>query len=142
MTAEALLSRLDRVKRTGNNRWIARCPAHADKGPSLAVREADDGTVLIHCFAGCSAHEIVSAAGLVLGDLFPPCSQGTHCSKSERRPFAALDVLRCIGREALIVAVAASRLARGHQIPPEDRNRLLRAAERISAAVDLAEGAV
>ena len=141
MTAEALLSRLDRVKRTGADRWIARCPAHDDRGPSLAVRELDDGRVLIHCFAGCSAHEVVSGAGLTLAELFPPKPIGAHSTKSERRPFPALDVLRCIAQEALILAVAAMRLGRGHPIPDDDRKRLLVAAERICAAVQLAEGA-
>jgi hypothetical protein len=38
-----LLDRLQGVKRTGPSRWIARCPAHEDRRPSLAVRELDDG---------------------------------------------------------------------------------------------------
>ena len=71
MSADTLLSRLNRTRRTGADRWIARCLAHDDSGPSLAIRELDDGRVLIHCFAGCTAHETVSAAGLSLSDLFP-----------------------------------------------------------------------
>lgn len=141
MTADALLSRVDHVKQTGTNRWIARCPGHDDRGPSLAVRELDDGRVLIHCFAGCSAHEIVAAAGISFADLFPPSDSAVQSQPRERRPFAAMDVLRCIAREALIVAVAASNLARGHHLLAEDLKRLLRASERITAAVDLAEGA-
>lgn len=142
MTAEALLTRLEVVRKRGADRWTARCPAHDDRGPSLAVRELGDGRVLVHCFAGCSAHEIVSAAGITLADLFPPRPLVGHATHPERRPFPALDVLRCIVREALIVAMEASRLARGHLLPAEDRKRLLVASERISAAVALAEGAL
>jgi DNA primase len=47
MSAEALLAHLDKVRRTGAGRWIARCPAHDDKSPSLAIRELDDGRTLI-----------------------------------------------------------------------------------------------
>jgi hypothetical protein len=140
MTADALLSRLDRVKRTRAQVWIARCPAHDDRGPSLSVRELDDGRVLVHCFAGCGADEIVSAAGLTFAELAPPRPSGAHSVKPERRPFPALDVLRCIAQEARIAAVAAMRLGQGHQISDDDRQRLLVAVERISAAVDLAEG--
>ncbi len=43
MTADVLLSRLDGACRTGPGRWIARCPAHDDRHPSLAVRELEDG---------------------------------------------------------------------------------------------------
>ena len=43
MSASALLSKLDRLSRTGADRWTARCPAHDDRGPSLAIRELSDG---------------------------------------------------------------------------------------------------
>jgi hypothetical protein len=35
---------------------MACCPAHDDRNPSLSVRRAPDGRVLVHCFAGCSLH--------------------------------------------------------------------------------------
>ena len=41
-------------------RGMARCPAHADRIPSLAIAERD-GRVLIHCHAGCDQKSIVSA---------------------------------------------------------------------------------
>ena len=47
MIAEQLVSRLDGVKQTGRDRWIARCPAHNDKSPSLAIREVDDRELLL-----------------------------------------------------------------------------------------------
>ena len=69
---ESFLQHLSKVKRTGADRWIACCPAHDDKTPSLAIRQTADGVVLIRCFAGCAAHEIVAAVGMNLSDLFPP----------------------------------------------------------------------
>ena len=32
---------------------MARCPAHDDRKPSLSIRDADDGKVLVRCHAGC-----------------------------------------------------------------------------------------
>lgn len=52
--------------------WIARCPAHQDGRPSLKIDLADDGRVLLNCYAGCNAKAIVDAIGLELADLFPP----------------------------------------------------------------------
>ena len=72
MSAEILLSKLDKVKRTGAGRWLACCPAHADKGPSLSLRETDDGRVLVYCFAGCSAVDIRDGKDLLLAVL-PGC---------------------------------------------------------------------
>ena len=134
MSAETLLSKLDKVKPTGPNRWHARCPAHDDKSPSLSLRETDDGRILVHCFAGCSVHEIVQAAGIELSDLFPPRNDGQH-ARPERRPFPATDALRAIGFEALVVCAAAAALATGEPLSAVDRERLLKAGERIQSAL-------
>ena len=40
--------------------WMARCPAHDDKEPSLSLRDVD-GTILVHCHAGCSQRAVVDA---------------------------------------------------------------------------------
>jgi hypothetical protein len=52
-------------------RWIARCPSHADRAPSLTVAEGRDGRALLHCFAGCSLQAILRSAGLTMHQLFP-----------------------------------------------------------------------
>lgn len=73
MTADALADLLH-ARRTGPGRWMARCPAHNDREPSLSIREGRDGRALINCFAGCALPSILSSAGLQLRDLFagPP----------------------------------------------------------------------
>lgn len=137
MTAETLIAKLDKVKPTGPHRWQACCPAHADKGPSLSIRETDDGRVLVHCFAGCSVHEVVQAAGLELADLFPPRLGADH-ARPERRPFPAADVLRAIAFESLVVSAAAAALLAGEPFGVADRERLMLAVSRINAALTAA----
>lgn len=69
---ERVLEALDgRAFRKGRDSWNCVCPAHDDRSPSLSVREAGDGRVLLHCFAGCHADAVVAALGLALSDLFP-----------------------------------------------------------------------
>lgn len=41
--------------------WVARCPAHDDRKPSLSIGEGRDGTVLIHCHAGCDQQRVLRA---------------------------------------------------------------------------------
>lgn len=135
MSAEILLSQLDGVKRTGTGRWLARCPAHADKHPSFAIRELDDGRVLAHCFAGCAIESVLDAVGLTLTHLHPPRALN-HLCKPERRPFPAADVLRALGFETLLVSIAAAHLSRGEPLTERDRARLLVAHARITAAVE------
>lgn len=112
MNADSLLSHLDGVRRTGPSRWLAKCPAHDDRKASLAIRELDDGRVLLHDFAGCEADDVLAAVGLTFDALFPERPFGEH--KPERRPFPAADVLRAISLEALIVVLAASDIANGN----------------------------
>ncbi len=132
MSADTLLAHLENVKRTGDGRWLARCPAHADRRPSLNVRETPDGVVLVKCWAGCSAHEITSAVGLDMAALFP--EKITHDGKPERRPFPAADVLRAVSFETMIVSLAAAQMAKGKALAGDDLERLKLAASRLQAA--------
>jgi len=98
MSADVFLARLDGVRCTGPDRWIAKCPSHADRRPSLAIRELSDGRILIHDFAGCAVQDVLAAVGLTFDALFP---ERLGEFKSERRPFPAADVLGAIGFETL-----------------------------------------
>jgi putative DNA primase/helicase len=40
---------------------LACCPAHEDRTPSLSVMDGKDGHVLVHCFAGCDARDVIAA---------------------------------------------------------------------------------
>ncbi len=137
MTALTLLDRLSGVKRTGPGRWLARCPAHDDSRASLSVRELDDRRVLFHCFAGCDAETILAAVGLGWQDILPPRAVDHHRPR-ERAPFPAVDVLRAIAHESLIVCVAAAMLQEGQTLPEPERQRMGVAYARILAGVQLA----
>ena len=65
-----VFAQLRHFKQTGPGKWIACCPAHKDKSPSLSIRETSDGKTLLHCFAGCAAAEICAALGIAVHDLF------------------------------------------------------------------------
>lgn len=134
MGADRLLSRLDGVRQTGPGRWIARCPAHDDGRASLSVRELEDGRTLVHCFAQCSAHEVLAAAGLGMEDLFPE-REIQHHVKGERRPFPASDILRCLAFEALVVASAGAAMVTGQPLSGVDRERLMLAVARLQDAI-------
>ena len=93
MTAEDLAARLHGKRTAGG--WIARCPAHDDKNPSLSIGAADDGRVLLKCFAGCDFAAIVGALGLTAADLAPPdddrpLSWGSPIGQDDDAPDVAL----------------------------------------------------
>jgi len=133
MSAAKLIDRLAGVRVTGPARWISRCPAHEDRSPSLAVREMPDGTVLLKCFAGCGAAEVVAAVGLELRDLFPALP-ADHSRKPSRAWLDARDVLACLATEGQIIAIAASDISDGQAIATVDADRIAKAAGRIRTA--------
>lgn len=132
MAVDTLISRLSGVRRTGRGKWLARCPAHDDRSPSLTVRELDDGLILIHCFSGCQALDVVEALGLGMTDLFPE-RLGEH--KPVSSPFSASDVLRALTLESRVIAIAAADIIDGKPLNPTDTARVLLAADRLSDAL-------
>jgi hypothetical protein len=91
-----VLGRLDAARRSGGQ-WIGRCPAHSDARPSLAIREGDDGRVLLHCHTGCTVEAIVAAMGLEMRDLYPARDQ-----LSPRRPLGPSLREQAVARRAAL----------------------------------------
>lgn len=131
----ALLARLDKVKENGAGRWLACCPAHADRSPSLAIRETPDATILMKCFAGCPTADVLAAIGLDMKDLFPRRDNDTyHASKRPGERWVPRDVLAAVAREALITLLAAEATHRGERLTRDDLQRLAQAAGRLRNA--------
>jgi hypothetical protein len=130
---EKLTVCLDGLQKTGTNRYIAKCPAHADKTPSLAVSEKN-GIVVFHCFAGCSPENVLSAVGLTFGDLYP--ERPTY-SRPKQARFSPYDVLKCLVRESGIVALASAQIINGKPLLQVDVDRVKLAHERLHDAARL-----
>jgi hypothetical protein len=134
--AAPLLARLELVRPAGPGRWYARCPAHADKSPSLSVRETAD-KVLLHCFSGCDPSDILAAVGLGWRDIYPDrweCARkrpNESAARQTRRILAETDPLDI---ERNVLLIAAADLEAGRPLSAEDRARVQVAVERIDAA--------
>lgn len=140
MSAEALLSRLDGVKRTGPGRWLAKCPAHEDRRASLSIRELEDGRVLLHDFGGCGTDTVISTVGLEMAVLFPERLPNDIRITLRAPRVPAGDILRAVAHEVHVAACAAADLEAGRPLSPEDLNRLSLCARRLSAASEVANG--
>lgn len=127
MTApiDLVLQRLDKVKANGPGKWKACCPAHDDKDPSLSIREAGDGKVLLHCWAGCDTADVLAAIGLTVRDLFPAGGERfVH-----RGPSKAAQQL-----EATVISIAVEQLRQGMPLSDVDRERYETAKRRLGVA--------
>ncbi len=94
--------------KTAGQEHVCRCPAHDDQNPSLNVRVADDGRLLVKCRAGCTNEQVVSAIGWTLGDLMPPNggrapASADDSAKPAKRHYESLEA----------IAAAATRMKKG-----------------------------
>jgi hypothetical protein len=78
---DTVLARLPGARTTGTG-WLARCPAHDDRRPSLSLAEGADGRILVLCRAGCSTEAVVGALGLTMADLFPEAERTARLGRA------------------------------------------------------------
>ena len=126
MSAETLITRLHGVKNTGPNRWLARCPAHDDRSPSLSITDRD-GRVLLHCFGGCETEDVLGAVGLRFSDIMPE-----RLDDARPAPIPALQILEAVAHEITVAAFLAQEL--GYVTAS---SRLVAAGSRLNAALTL-----
>ena len=137
MSIDALLDRLDGVKETGYGKYVARCPAHDDKSPSLAIKDCGDGRILLHCFSLCETEDVLAAVGLTFADVMPERIGSEHSYKPLKSRFDARQVLAGLSHEIMVVCLIADRLASAAN--DDDQSRLLLAATRLNSALDISQ---
>jgi putative DNA primase/helicase len=126
MNAEAIAKTLG--GRRAGGCWMAPCPAHADRTPSLSIREADNGKVLVRCHAGCDQEQLIAilrAHGLWMEDAPRPFSRPAprtvakhHPDKDDiNRSEAALSIWQ-LGTPATGTLVETYLVSRGLLLPP------------------------
>ncbi|MDA9097071.1 DNA primase [Methylophilaceae bacterium] len=133
----SLLSHFSKVsKTTKSNSYNCLCPAHEDRLASLSIKFADDGRILMHCFAGCDITSILGAVGLDLDDIVPERKDLLKPLGKIYNPFA---VLKSLQDEVLLVAVVAAELAQGKPLEEGDRKRLLESVRLIREGYEYAK---
>lgn len=137
MSADQILSHLSKVRKMGPDRWMACCPSHQDKSPSLSIRETSDGRVLLHCWTGCGAVEILESIGLTFDALFP--ERLTDHSPRERQPFSHREAMAGLVPEVMFVAAASSDMLKA-PLNKANHDRLVIAVSRLAAASSYVEG--
>jgi len=134
MNIDTLLSHFDGVKKTGYGKYIARCSAHDDRNPSLAISEGDGGRLLLKCWAGCETEDVLSAVGLKFADVMPERVGDDQRYKPLRQRFDARQLLATLDHEAMVTAVIAGDILEHKQIDEDTWDRLAVAVNRINTA--------
>ncbi len=96
---QAVFDRLDGVKVESEGQWIARCPGHNDRKPSLSIGVGDDGRVLLHCQSGCSIDEVLAAMNppMTKTELFADSNSSATRRNGERKIVETYDYVDTFG---------------------------------------------
>ena len=134
MNINDFLGYFEKSYRSGKDEYQCLCPAHNDKTASLSIKNLPDERILIHCFAGCAANDILEAVGLTFDDIVP---KRLGDFKPVSKPFNPYAVLKAISNETLLVALAGLEVANGKTLPHEDTDRLMIAVNRLREAYQI-----
>lgn len=108
----------------------------------MSVRETQDGTVLIKCFAGCGALDIIKKVGMRPGDLFPQEYRAPVTQRGPTRPnhwHARNDAMKAVMRETQLVGLVAADIAEGRKVTTLDAERCMEAVVKIQQALKACE---
>jgi|GEM_PF-575893 len=119
---QLFIDRLEGIKTNGGGKWLAKCPAHNDRSPSLAIKLVDD-RILIHCFAGCSVQAVLDAVGLDMADLFPDRTANNGVSTPKAPRLSPYELFPLLTQEALILALAFDAVVSGDALSDTDKER-------------------
>lgn len=131
-----LLNRLQKVKSSGRDSWMACCPAHEDKNPSLKISLVND-KILIKCWTGCSVEDILGAVGMDFSNIMPD-KPLYHRSSGAPPMLTSADALRIVKYEAAIIMMYGQDLKAGKEVSEDDRQRFVLAVERVGDAMEAA----
>jgi hypothetical protein len=132
-----LLEQAENVRYAGEG-YRADCPnGHRSRG-SLAIKESDEGSVLLHCHSGCSSLEVLHGLGLEMKDLFPMQDYDRMTPQQKReirekvRQSRWKTALELLPLEIAVIECAAVQLTKGKPLNLADHKRLEQAAKLVN----------
>jgi CHC2 zinc finger len=139
MNIDDILSRLEKVKQYNGRQWVACCPAHDDKTPSLAIKIGDENRVLMKCWAGCAIDEIVAAMDLSLSDLMGDVPK-EHSNHKRGNRLSPTVVLKAVAANVLLAGIIVCDVAKAGHVTEEQKIKLLGLSGAFQEVVDYVEG--
>lgn len=106
--------------------WLVKCPAHDDQNPSLSITDGKSGKLLVKCWAGCDARDVLRALRKqgMLANKETTYGKKYPAKEKNRDPgqdAARIEVALGIWREAQPVAGTYAEMylrGRGITVPP------------------------
>lgn len=123
-TVQDVLGRLQKVRERKPGEWMACCPVHDDRTPSLSIR--DSGRIPdLYCF-GCGAKKdaILPALDMHPLDFYPSKTEGSRSYKPASRKLDGRTAKSILRHRLLMAAAAIHDISEGRQPSPEELEEL------------------
>lgn len=134
------LANLPKFKKLSTGRYVACCPVHGDKHPSLSITQKPDGVWVLHCFScGANGQAVCDSLGIDVTSLFPP-SDNRRYEKQHKQGFSAWQLLQCLEKDLIVIVAAADMLRNGEVLPDSDRQYLSEVILRVNDGLRYLEG--
>ena len=135
-----LSTKLNKFRRISEGRYIACCPVHGDKNPSLGITLKDNGKWLINCLScGANGQAVCDVLGIDVTALFPP-NDNPRYEKQPRIGFSAWQLLHAIQPDLVRLLVIANMLREIEALTEEDRAFIASLVIRLSDGINYLEG--
>lgn len=118
-----ILSRFEKVYKSGEDEYQCLCPSHNDTSASLGLKFKED-KLIGNCFAGCSWEDVLNGAGLSWDDVMPNKLDNQWKPKSRMR-FNPYAVLKAVKDDVLFLALCSKALNSHEHLADEDQQKLL-----------------
>ena len=131
-----------RERKTGSGCRIT-CAACGTATYKVSVTEFPNGSLGVNAFCGCAPHEVLSAMGLQMGDLFVrrELRTMTPAERSQLRQAALLPrwraALEVLSHEATVLLIAANKMGDGELLDDAELTRVRVACLRIFDAQEV-----
>lgn len=126
---DLVLDNLDKVRKVGDEKWVACCNVHNDLTPSLSIT-IKDKKLLMYCFScGAKGDSVVESMGLNVSDLFE--------EKKEFEPDAHYLLRRTQEDDDFYILLYDSDKAKGKKIRYKDHKEYMAAMSRRSRRTEL-----
>tara|TARA_R110000823_G_scaffold203197_1_gene334035 strand:+ start:6212 stop:6616 length:405 start_codon:yes stop_codon:yes gene_type:complete len=131
MPVENILSRLDKVSPSGQQKWRCACPVHGGTNKNMMISERSDGSVGVHCFVcGATGVQLMETLGLKLSEIFAPDSDYV-------RPAVTAKMNNQLMEDEMVLMISKAAEEDGIKLSLEDKRRVRLARHRSSRIEEL-----
>ena len=138
LTINDFISRLENVKVTRQDQWMANCPAHGGTNRKLAVK-AGNPKPKVNCLSqGCTQEDIYEAIGVRWFDFYPSKPSTQYDAYDNPKFVITREMINGMSHRLTMCIIAIADIMAGKELSDEDKADVLAALHDFQELMDAA----